>query len=51
MTGQAYIQATEETTTMEYDLQEAKVLAMIICQFSERLDKESIQFAQQLFIT
>ena len=44
MTGQTYHQVEAETvdeptSELEYDLEEAKVLAMIMCQFNDRMTK------------
>ena len=55
MTGQAYNRVetvSEPTPDMEYDLEEAKVLAMIMCQFNDRMTKqEKIVFGSQLVVT
>ena len=57
MTGQAYNQVAAETVDkpkpdLEYDLEEAKVLAMIMCLFNDRMTKtEKIVYGSQHVVT
>ena len=59
MTGQTYNQVKVETVAdaepepdMEYDLEEANVLAMIMCQFNDRMMKtEKIVYGSQHIVT
>ena len=55
LTGQTYNQVETEPEpkpNMEYDLAEAKVLAMIMCQFNDRLTRsEKIVYGRQYIVT
>ena len=57
MTGQTYNQVEVKTVTkltsdMEYNLEESKVLAMIMCQFNDRMTKkEKIVYGSQHIVT
>ena len=53
MTGQTYNQVKVDLVPdMEYDQEEAKVLAMIMCQFNDRMTKtEKIVYGSQHIVT
>jgi len=51
MSGKTYSQVEFVSEKMEYDLTEAKVLAMIMCQLSERVDVSKVKRGSQFVTT